>query len=293
MIVCGSCMVLQSPRTIAGIGTSGNLRIEYARQGHRTIMAHSHCTSPWHLFPPIYLDDSGAAYTLLLNPSGGLVGGDRLTINLRVKERAHAIISTPSANRVYRTQSTHAAQVINLTVEPDGLLEWLPEPTIPFAGSRFRQVIHVRLAPGGAVTLWDAVASGRIAQGERWAFAGLDNDLVIVTASNGSLKERFHVEPDKGLPGRLVHAWDYIGSLYIVSDAVSADKWKSLELNISTILNGEPGRLLGGVSRPAVPGLVVKLVAGSAPVLAAVLDRLWTAVRGTLWGLPPLQLRKY
>ena len=286
-------MGFHRPRTIADIGRSGTLRIEYASRDNHTIMARSHCTSPWHLFPPIYLDETGAAYTLLLNPSGGLVGGDCLTIDLAVREKAHAIISTPSANRVYRSLSTHAVQTINITVESDGVLEWLPEPTIPFAGSRFRQAIRVRLAHRSAVVLWDALASGRIAQGERWAFAGLDNDLSIVTASNGPLRERFHLEPHDSPPGRLVGVWDYIGSLYVVSDAVSIDKWKSLEVNIGDILDGEPGRLLGGVSRPAVPGLVVKLAAGSAPVLAAVLERLWTTVRATLWGLPAVNLRKY
>jgi urease accessory protein len=141
--------------------------------------------------------------------------------------------------------------------------------------------------------LWDALASGRVAQGERWAFAGLDNEVAITTASSGLLKERLHIQPPGSPPGRLVRAWDYIGSLYIVSDAVPVDKWKSLELNVGDILDGEPGRLLGGVSRPAVPGLVVKLAATSAPVLTAVLERLWTAVRTTLWGLRPLHLRKY
>lgn len=286
-------MVLHRPRAIADIGAAGTLRIEYATRDRHTIIARSHCTSPWHLFPPIHLDDTGAAYTLLLNPSGGLVGGDRLTIDLAVRARAHAIISTPSANRVYRSLSARAVQAMNATVESEGLLEWLPEPTIPFAGSRFRQAIRVKLARGAGLVLWDALASGRIARGERWAFAHLENDLTITTASSGSLKECVRLDHQAGAPVGLAGVWDYIGSLYIVSDATPADKWKSLELKIGEILDGEPGRLLGGVSRPAVPGLVVKLATRSAPVLAAALERIWTAVRATVWGLPPVSLRKY
>ncbi|MEO8338490.1 MAG: urease accessory protein UreD [Nitrospirota bacterium] len=33
----------------------------------------------------------------------------------------------------------------------------MPEVTIPFAGSRFRQLIHVDLAPGATVVLWVAM----------------------------------------------------------------------------------------------------------------------------------------
>jgi urease accessory protein len=286
-------MGLRRLRTVANIGATGTLRIEYATRERHTVIARSQCTSPWHLFPPIYLDDTGAAYTLLLNPSGGLVGGDHLTIDLAVKARAHAIISTPSANRVYRSLSARALQAVNITIESNGLLEWLPEPTIPFAGSRFRQAIHVRVARGGALALWDAVAAGRIAQGERWAFASLENDLTIGTASGGSLREHFCLGQHTGPHAGIASVWDYVGSLYIVSDATPADKWKSLEMSIGEMLDGEPECLLGGVSRPAVPGLVVKLAARSAPALAAALERLWTAVRATLWGLPAVNLRKY
>ena len=143
------------------------------------------------------------------------------------------------------------------------------------------------------MVLWDALASGRMARGERWSFASLVNDLTIATASGGLLRERFSLGDHADHSAGIARVWDYVGSLYIISDAIPADKWKSLEVGICEILDGEPGRLLGGISRPAVSGLVVKLVARSAPVLTAVLEQLWTAVRLTLWGLPAVTLRKY
>ena len=291
-------MTIHRSSRITEVGRTGKLRIEYARRDSQTIIARSHCTSPWHLFPPIYLDDSGAAYTLLLNPSGGLAGGDRVAIEMTLAPRSHVIVSAPSSNRVYRSPSEDlkSVQTIRLVVGAGAILEWVPEHTIPFAGSRFRQVIHVRLAPGATVILWDAMASGRIARGERWAFASLENDLTLTTASGDSLTERFRLDHHDHLdrhPAGIARAWDYVGSLYVVSDAMNADVWKTLEARVSDVLDAEPGRLLGGVSTPSVSGLVVKLVTRSAPTLTATLERLWTAVRLTLWGLPPVILRKY
>ena len=129
------------------VGRVGELRLEYAQRNGRTIIARSHCRTPWHLLPPIYLDDTGAAYTLLVNPSGGLVGGDRLSIDMRLGEEAHVLISAPSANRVYRSQGEVSIQDIKITLGAGAVLEWLPEHTIPFAGSRFRQTIHATLGP--------------------------------------------------------------------------------------------------------------------------------------------------
>jgi len=276
------------------VGRIGALSLEYATREGRTILARSHCTTPWHLLPPIYLDDTGGAYTLLLNPSGGLVGGDRLSIDLRLTDNAHVIISAPSANRVYRSQGEVSVQDIDLTVGSGAVLEWFPEHTIPFAGSRFRQRLHATLAPGATLLLWDSVAAGRIARGERWAFTDLDNDIRVTTASGGLLTERYRLDPqtDLGQVG-LAEEWNYVASLFVINDAMPSDVWTRLESKVASIVDERPELVLGGVSTPAVPGLAVKLVAKAAPDLAYMLDALWAAVRDALWNLPPVNWRKY
>ncbi len=276
------------------VGRVGKLRLTYAKRDHRTIISHAYFTTPWKLLPPIYLDDTGAAYTLLVNPSGGLVGGDHLSIDMTVGQDAHVLISAPSANRVYRTEGTASEQHVNITVGPGAVLEWFPEHTIPFAGSRFRQTLQATLAPGATLLLWDAVASGRIARGERWAFTDLENDIRITTASGSTLLERYVLDPSTDL-GRvgLAEEWNYVASLYVVNDATSTEVWTKLESTIATILDTRPGEVLGGVSAGPVPGLAVKILARTAPDLNAILDALWAAAREGLRNLPPVSLRKY
>jgi len=244
--------------------------------------------------PPIYLDDTGAAYTLLLNPSGGLVGGDQLSIDLQLRDDAHVIISAPSANRVYRSQGEVSVQNVDLTVGSGGVLEWFPEHTIPYAGSRFRQKLQATLASGATLLLWDALAAGRIARGERWAFADLDNDIRITTASGGLLTERYRLDQQTDL-GRvgLAEAWNYVASLFVINDAMPAEVWSRLESKVALIVDERPGLVLGGVSTPAVPGLAVKLLAKAAPDLMYMLESIWAAVRESLWNLPPVNWRKY
>ncbi|TKB91009.1 MAG: urease accessory protein UreD [Nitrospira sp.] len=277
-----------------GVGRHGALVYEFEREGPRTVLTRSSCTSPWHHFPPSCLDDSGCAYTWLVNPSGGLVGGDHLSVEAQLHARSHVLLTSPSANRVYRSLAELSVQSVRLSVGPDARLEWLPEVTIPFAGSRFRQSIHVDLAPGATVVLWDAMASGRVARHERWAFASLENEICIKTALDGSVVERYRVVPDR-LPESvgLAGSWDYVASLFVIGDAVGADVWKRLDTALAAILEQRPGLVLGGISTPATPGLAVKLVARSAPDLTAVQEAMWTAIRNELWGLPALNLRRY
>lgn len=276
------------------VGRVGELRLEYAQRDGQTVISRSHCTTPWHLLPPIYLDETGSAYTLLLNPSGGLVGGDHLSIHMKLDAGAHVLISAPSANRIYRTKGEVSVQEINLTLGTGAVLEWLPEHAIPYSGSRYRQTLRATLAPGATIVLWDALASGRIAREERWAFTSLENEIRITTASGNSVLERYVLDPktDLGRVG-LAGDWDYVASLYVVNDSVSAEVWSRLESRLGSLLDEQAGRVLAGVSTPAVAGVAVKLLARTAPDLTQLLETLWAAVRAELWNLPPVALRKY
>jgi urease accessory protein len=276
------------------VGRHGALSYEFEREGPRTILTRSSCTSPWHHFPPSYLDDSGCAYTWLVNPSGGLVGGDHVSVEAQLHAETHVLMTSPSANRVYRALSEPAVQEVRLSVGPGARLEWVPEVTIPFAGSRFRQSIHVDLAPGATVVVWDAIASGRIAMQERWAFAGVENEIRIRTPLDGSVVERYRVVPGR-LPESvgLAGSWDYVASLFVIGDAVDAEVWKRLDVVLAVILEQRPGLVLGAVSTLAAPGLAVKLVARSAPDLTVTLGAIWAAVREDLWNLPAPNLRRY
>jgi urease accessory protein len=276
------------------VGRVGTLALEYLRQGDRTVFGRTACQTPWHLLPPIYLDESGTAYTLLVNPSGGLLGGDHVSIELSVGRDAHVLVSTPSANRVYRSPAEEAVQHVTIKVAESGILEWLPEHTIPFAGSRFRQSIDVQLRTGATLVLWDAFASGRIAYGERWRFTSLKNHIRIAVPSQGAVQERYVIVPADRRGVGLGEEWDYAGSLFIVGDAVGGHQWTALEGVLADIVDTHGrGRLLGGVSQPAVPGIVVKLLARSAPMLTAVMMELWGAVRDVLWQMPAVNFRKY
>jgi urease accessory protein len=229
-----------------------------------------------------------------VNPSGGLVAGDHVSVAAQLHAGTHVFMTSPSANRVYRSLSEPARQDIRLLVGPGARLEWVPEVTIPFAGSRFRQSIHIDLAPDATVALWDAMASGRVARHERWAFASLENEICISGSLGRSVAERYRLAPGL-LPESvgLVGSWDYVASLFVIGDAVGADVWKRLDEALATILEERPGLVLGAVSTPALSGLVVKLVARSAPDLTVVQEAMWAAIRKELWDLPAPNLRRY
>jgi len=280
---------------VSSVGRVGELAFTYVRRGRETLLQDSLSRSPWHLLPSMMLEEGGA-YTLLVNPSGGLVGGDRLSVRATLGPDTHVLFSTPSANRVYRSLGEAAVQSVDLTVGPGAVLEWVPDVTIPYAGSRFHQTIQVTLAPGATVLLWDALASGRVARGERWAFTDLHNEIRLTAASGDSVLERYRIAGAGETDGiGLVRDWDYLASFYLIGEAVAdGESRKKLTESVALILDEERSDLvLGGVSEPAAPGIVVRVAARSAPALQETLEALWSAIRAQCWNWPTPALRRY
>lgn len=280
--------------TTTSVGRIGTLEFEYALRDGRTALLHAFCSSPWHFLPPSELDEGRAAYTFLVNPSGGLVGGDHLSIRATVGAGAHVLFSTPSANRIYRSGTVPARQTMHLDVGPDAVVEWVPESAIPYGGSRYAQTFEITVERGGVLWFWEVLASGRMARGERWAFTEFSSSIRISTAAGARIVERMVVEPGGSGGGvGLAGDWDYIASAFLVSDRVDDVTLREIRDRSAAAMDSVGAEVLGGNSRPAAQGLAVKLVAKTGESLKQALDRVWEIVRRSVLHLPLPSLRKY
>ena len=212
----------------------------------------------------------------------------------KLQKDTHVLFTTPSTTKIYRTLQSPAVQSIDVSVGPNAILEWVPELTIPFASSHFDQTITVRLDTGASLILWDALAAGRVARGERWAFSHFSNQIKITLSDGNSLEERYALAPTQDtLSLTFEQNWNYVGSLYIVSDNFPSSTWEQTKEELVTVIERNSRQVLGGVSETSLPGLVVKVVTRSAPELNTVLDELWSVVRMNLWGTALPTLRRY
>src|ERR1043166_1148030 len=63
---------------LSRVGRDGYLALEFERRPHQTILTRCRFRLPLQALKPSYIGGDGSAFMLLLNPGGGLVGGDRL-----------------------------------------------------------------------------------------------------------------------------------------------------------------------------------------------------------------------
>ena len=275
------------------VGRDGALFMEFVRSEGRTVMERALFHPPLQILKPMRLEEDGGICIPVLNPSGGLVGGDRLSIEARLGAGCRVVLTTPSATKVYRSSGRPAVQTVDLDVGPAAVLEWMPDSLIPFKDSRFDQRITARLADGAVLLLWDAVASGRAARGERWAFVSLKNEILIVSSDGGAVMERYDLTPGRMETARpsLAGTWDYFASFYIITGR--SRNLSPLSDKLFRALEQWPDRVLGGVSTLSASGLAVKMAARNASDLTNLQTLLWDIVRREILGTAAPFLRKY
>src|SRR5262249_45452487 len=157
----GSSHRLAAPRSAADgpgvsqatrVGRDGALALAFERRGPATVLSSGRSRLPLQILAPLAIPDP-AAVVSVLNPTGGVLGGDRLDIEVELGAEAHACLTTPSATRIYRAAAEPAVQTVRLMLEEGAIAEWVPDHTIPYAGADFMQSIDVEVGPGATLVL--------------------------------------------------------------------------------------------------------------------------------------------
>ncbi|MGV8940732.1 MAG: urease accessory protein UreD [Lysobacter sp.] len=167
-------------------------------------------------------ENEGEADVVVMNTAGGLTGGDHVSIEITAAAGARVTVTTTGCERIYRSVRDEAVIAQYLRVGPRARLDWLPQETILYEGSRLRRRLEVDLEADAEITVAETILFGRAAMGERlvhgaysdfWAVrrdgrliyadatrfgAGFDQAMAYATTlgGNAALASVIHVGPD-------------------------------------------------------------------------------------------------
>lgn len=139
-----------------------SLSLSFADRRNATRLIRNEHIGPLRVLKPFY-PEGEVCHTYLIHPPGGLVLGDELSINIECQQTSHALITTPSAGKVYDTDNAveQQKQHVHLTVDNGSILEWLPQETLIFNGANTVLQTDVHLDGDAKLAFWDIVCLGR------------------------------------------------------------------------------------------------------------------------------------
>jgi urease accessory protein len=273
------------------VGRDGFLRLRFARRGKSTILAQSRFSLPLQALTPLTLAD-GASYLMLLNPTGGVLGGDHLVTDIVQEAETHVCLTTPSATRIYRTAEKPAILETVIRLGEGATLEYFPDHVIPHSGSALRQSLRIEMARGSRSIIIDSMASGRVAHGERWSFTEMDSRTEVFARGRPTYISRAKIVPATNRPDRLgwIEEFDYLSCMGLFADEFT--RWKEVAAAMNDELKLVPN-VRGAASLLSKGGCVVRFLARSASDMTVANKKLWDAARGQIAGLLPFDHRKY
>jgi urease accessory protein len=161
---------MDSPIPVEPYGNGANrqraraeARASFARVGARTEPARLFETGGlrWR-FPR----SSSPCEAAIVNTGGGVAGGDSYSVSLTLSEGAEVEASTPSAERIYRSDGPAASIATRLMLMPGARLVWLPQETLIFEGARLERRLELDTSGEAEFLVAETLVFGRLAMGE-------------------------------------------------------------------------------------------------------------------------------
>ena len=141
----------------------GEARVRFARAGARSEAERVYETGGLRLrFPR----SDAECEAVLVNTGGGMAGGDRAKIAVAVGVNARALVTTQSAEKIYRCEGEPARVATRLSVESGGSLVWAPQETLLFENASLERRLDADLAADASLLIVEAAVFGRLASGE-------------------------------------------------------------------------------------------------------------------------------
>ena len=248
------------------VGKSGKVGIlDVELKGNnelKTVITKQFSQVPLQIQRAVYPENSlpGMAYLYIISPSGGILQGDRYKTDIMLKNNAVSHITTQGATRIYSMNSNSATQMVNITLDENCYLEYIPDQIIPYQNSRYYQKVNLNIHDDATLIYSEVLTPGRIAMNESF-----DYDICYLRTYCKNQNNRFRclenmkIEPKKydmkikGVLGK----YNIVGTVYILT---KKEKIEKLEEIINEKIEKSELITYGTSILPNESGIIVKIL---------------------------------
>lgn len=253
-----------------------------------TVLKKSLHEGPLRVQKALYPEGEDICHTVIIHPPAGIAGGDTLDIQVEVGQESHAVLSTPSATKWYKSFKNPATQHIQFELSESAKLDWLPQENLFFKGSNANVVTKLNLFSSASFIGWDALMLGRHASGEEWSSGHIHmrneirRDGELIWIENGCIDAQDHFS--SSLPQ--LGSWPICANLWAIGPSCS----NTLAETFATMMPWTDS-LRAGITWLPQGILLVRAVSSDIEMTRNWMIDLWTKLRPIVHGVPAQPLR--
>jgi len=281
-----------------GVGKSGkvgilDLELQKDSTG-KTVVTRQFSQVPLQFQRVLYPENSlpEMAYLYVMSPSGGILQGDRYRTDVLLKNNAIAHMTTQGATSIYSMNSNFASQIVNITLDENCYLEYIPDQIIPYKNSRYYQKVNLSVHNNSTLIYSEILTPGRVAMGESFEY---DICYLRTHCKNQDKKLRFlentKIEPKKqrlkdfGILGECI----VVGTVYILTRKEDVIE---LENTINEDIRNTDGVSIGTSILPDESGIVIRILGNRTDSIFDVIFKILKITRKKILGASFSKIRK-
>ncbi|HEY0827068.1 MAG TPA: urease accessory protein UreD [Bacilli bacterium] len=264
------------------------LSARFAVSQQRTMMVQKYHTAPLKIAKVFQFEPNQLA-VYVMDSSPGIMAGDHYKLNWHLEEGANVYITNQSFTKLHPSKNNPSTQTLNIWVGKHAVLEYFPEPVMPYKDSDFTSVNDVKLEQGGTIMMAEVLCPGRTFHGEVFEYHSYVNRLKVVYNDELIYYSSQKIKPSEQKM-KWLGSWEdqtYLGNLMVFSDLLRPEHI----VEIRNILESNQ-MVYSGVSFTYKHGLLVSMLGSKAAEVQALIKLIWECLRRQLLQLPPLLVRK-
>ena len=170
------------------------LNLKFAIRHGKTCLINKNQFGPLTIQKSFY-PEGPVSHNYILHPPSGVVGRDKLFLNIESEDGSHALITTPGATKFYRSKNEERSYVSNkLKINRNSKLEWLPQQNIFFNGAHTDIETSIDVEDGGMFIGWDINCFGRPANKEFFSLGSINSQTSIHLDGKLTLIDQIYID---------------------------------------------------------------------------------------------------
>ncbi len=282
------------PLNVGNAGKVGLLVLVLENKEGKTTLVENYHKVPLQVQKALYIDENmpHMPFVYIMSPSGGILQGDRLRMDIHGHENTVFHITTQAATKIYRMEKNYATQILNITLDKGSYAEFLPDMIIPYRDSRFYQEVNLRIHEDATCLYSEILSPGRVTYGESFLyeifysrfqatdlsgnFRCLDN--MVFSPKTSNLRSC-------GILGN----WDIAANFYLLTKKVDS---KILNAEIERTIQKADNIYFASTVLPRSDGIITRILGRKPNDVDIVCKQIWNIIRMKLHGKPAPDLRK-